>query len=254
LKNLPKLLPIIILIQILFLQSSLAGEKNFKEEQQLFIRVKEARAEKEVTIKQLFRQKAVKYPPQGIFLIAYKMDRVLELWAGSEGTRYTLIRSYPICMLSGEPGPKRCEGDMQIPEGFYKIVLFNPVSNYHLSMMINYPNNSDKILGCKRPGGLIFIHGNCVTIGCIPITDDMIKELYLICVDVKSVNNSEIPVYIFPTRLTLEKMKELEKLHKGNIDLTAFWRNIKAGYDLFEETGKPLNIEIDKAGSYIFKR
>jgi murein L,D-transpeptidase YafK len=254
LKNLSKALPIFILIQILFLQSSSPGEKSFKEEQQLFNRVKAARAEKEESIRHLFKLKDVRYPPQGIILIAYKMDRVLELWAGSEGHRYTLIRSYPICSLSGEPGPKRCEGDMQIPEGFYKIVLFNPFSNYHLSMMINYPNKSDKILGCKRPGGLIFIHGNCVTIGCIPITDDLIKELYLICVDVKSVNNSEIPAYIFPTRLTLAKMKELETLHRDDSDLIAFWRNIKTGYDLFVETGRPLSIEVDKVGSYIIKR
>jgi len=194
------------------------------------------------------------YPPHGIILIAYKMDRVLELWAGGNEDKYTLIRSYPICRLSGGPGPKRCEGDMQIPEGFYKIVLFNPVSNYHLSMMINYPNKSDKILGCKRPGGLIFIHGNCVTIGCIPITDDMIKELYLICVDVKSGKSSEIPVYIFPIRLTDAKMKEIETLHKDDTDLIAFWRNIKTGYDLFEETRRPLNVEVDKAGFYIIKR
>jgi murein L,D-transpeptidase YafK len=254
LKLLSKALPFFILLQILFLQVSSPGGKSFKEEQQQFIRVRTARAEKEESIRQLFRQKAVGYPPDGIILIAYKLDRILELWACGDGDKYTLIRSYPICRLSGELGPKRCEGDMQIPEGFYKIVLFNPVSNYHLSMMINYPNKSDKILGCKRPGGLIFIHGNCVTIGCIPITDDMIKELYLICVDVKSGKGVEIPVYIFPTRLTDTKMKELETLHRDERNLIAFWRNIKTGYDLFEETGKPLSVKVDKAGSYIIKR
>jgi murein L,D-transpeptidase YafK len=32
------------------------------------------------------------------------------------------------------------EGDYQVPEGFYYITEFNPASNYHLSLGINYPN------------------------------------------------------------------------------------------------------------------
>jgi hypothetical protein len=40
-----------------------------------------------------------------------------------------------------------------------------------------YPNESDRILGeRKNQGGDIFPHGNCVTIGCLPITDGGIKE------------------------------------------------------------------------------
>lgn len=228
--------------------------ESFRDEQNRYTRVRAARAEKESYIKNLFNGKGLPYPPDSIIIVVYKIERTVELWSlHPSTTKYELIRTYPICMLSGIPGPKRCEGDMQIPEGFYKITLFNPVSDYHLSIMINYPNKSDKILGCKRPGGLIFIHGNCVTIGCIPITDDLIKELYLICVDVKSSSKKEIPVYIFPCRFSGEAMKTLEKEFINNPEIMKFWKNLKTGYDLFQSTKKRLEIEVDTSGIYKFK-
>ena len=65
-----------------------------------------------------------------------------------------------------------------MPEGFYELDWFNPQSNFFLSLHINYPNASDRILGSrKNPGGDIFLHGSCASIGCIPITDDGIKEV-----------------------------------------------------------------------------
>ena len=73
-------------------------------------------------------------------------------------------------MQSGTMGPKRLQGDYQVPEGFYYINEFNPNSNYHLHLGLNYPNASDKILSDSlRPGGDIYIHGSCVSIGCIPL-------------------------------------------------------------------------------------
>ena len=61
-------------------------------------------------------------------------------------TAFTLFKTYKVCMQSGSIGPKRSEGDNQVPEGFYYINEFNPNSNYHLSLGLNYPNASDKML------------------------------------------------------------------------------------------------------------
>ena len=48
-----------------------------------------------------------------------------------------------------------------------------PTASYYLSLGINYPNVSDKILSDSlRPGSAIYIHGSCVTVGCIPDNDD----------------------------------------------------------------------------------
>jgi len=50
-------------------------------------------------------------------------------------------------------------------------------------MHINYPNAADRILGLRTNlGGTIYLHGNCASIGCIPITDDGIKEVYWLAV------------------------------------------------------------------------
>ena len=138
-------------------------------------------------------------------------------------------------------------------EGFYYIDRFNPVSSFHLSLGINYPNSSDRTL-CKsgNPGGDIFIHGDCVTIGCIPITDDKIKELYILAVEAKNSGQTNIPVHIFPARLSQTKLVELKKEYKDP-KLFAFWQNLAEGYSYFEENKTLPSFWINKEGSYIFK-
>lgn len=203
---------IVLLLTCLIIQSTdgvLA--KSFKEEQMRYPRLRAAVKEKDSLIKELFKDCSIQYPPQEILIRIFKEERTLELWARSgNNDPFTLIKNYKICSLSGELGPKREEGDMQVPEGYYCIDRFNPSSIFHLLLGINYPNQSDRILGKRESlGGDIFIHGSCVTIGCIPITDEKIKELYLICVEAKSNGQDRIPVYIFPTRLDETKFGEL---------------------------------------------
>src|SRR5690606_38467690 len=50
-----------------------------------------------------------------------KRERRLELWMQGRRRRYSLFRSYDICAFSGGLGPKQAEGDLQAPEGFYKV-------------------------------------------------------------------------------------------------------------------------------------
>ncbi|MBC7451384.1 MAG: hypothetical protein H7259_07840, partial [Cytophagales bacterium] len=65
-------------------------------------------------------------------------------WAkGKTSTQFTLTKTYSICSASGTSGPKRKQGDNQVPEGVYYIDRFNPASNFHLSLGLNYPNTSD---------------------------------------------------------------------------------------------------------------
>ncbi len=212
-----------------------------------------ARKEKEAGIKTLFKQKKLSYPPKEIFLRVFKKEKNLELWAaGNENGTFTLVKTYNICSTSGTLGPKRKEGDGQIPEGFYTLTHFNPYSRFYLSLKLNYPNASDKILGDKRNlGGDIFIHGNCVTIGCVPITDEQIKELYVIALDTHTHGRKNIPVHIFPTRMNAKGMKALQKYSAANNTLWKFWLNIKEGYDSFETHRMLPRISVDKNGKYI---
>ena len=142
-------------------------QNSFKETQLRNVRVKTAYTEKEGTVKDYFTTKKLKYEKFNLFIRAFKKEQKLEVWIRETGKEaYALLHTYDFCAVSGTLGPKRKEGDYQIPEGIYSINHFNPLSNFYLSLGINYPNASDRILSDpKTPGGNIYIHGNCVTIG-----------------------------------------------------------------------------------------
>ena len=168
----------LLLLAVAGLQLVVTRPAAFRDEQWKFPRVRTAAREKDQVLKQLFAGKRLKYPPGKILLRAFKKEGTLEVWVGnSPGAPYSLIKSYSICATSGIPGPKRRFGDEQVPEGFYDLDWFNPQSNFYLSLQVSYPNAADRLLGFRQnPGGDIFLHGNCVTIGCIPITDEGIRK------------------------------------------------------------------------------
>lgn len=132
-------------------------------------------------------------------LIGLKEERLLEAWAHPEDGEPELIRTYPFTAYSGKLGPKLREGDLQIPEGIYRVEYLNPNSSYHLSIKIDYPNAFDRekgaIDGRESLGGEIFLHGRAVTIGCIPIGDEAIEDLFLI---VSQVGTGQTEVIITP--------------------------------------------------------
>ena len=76
-----------------------------------------------------------------------------------------------MCRWSGQLGPKKREGDRQVPEGFYTITpgQMNPNSNYYLSFNVGYPNAYDR--AWDRDGGNIMVHGICSSAGCFSMTD-----------------------------------------------------------------------------------
>ena len=231
-----------------------ADAQSLKEIQDAFPRVRAARNTHESSVKELFLRHRLAYPPAEIFLRAFKKEGLLELWARNpDVSTFQLVKSFPICSLSGQLGPKREEADEQIPEGFYYLTALNPESHYHLSLRVSYPNGVDQLLGTKgRLGGDIFIHGGCETVGCIPLTNSGIAELYVIVVDVLSSGNTSVPVNIFPTRLTERNMRWLERVYQLRPALVAFWRNLKAGMDFFEMTRRPPLVVTGMDGVYRF--
>ncbi len=226
--------------------------QDFLSDQLAFPRVREARNDKDDELRTFWTSNRLLYPPHEIFLRTFKQEAVLELWARDADTaRWVLMKEYPICERSGIPGPKRKEGDLQVPEGFYYINIFNPTSTYYLSLGINYPNASDSVLGIKpRLGGDIMIHGDCVTIGCIPIQDDRIKEVYWLAVQARAGGQERIPVHIFPRRLDQAGMKTLEDAFEGDAGRLAFWKTLQPGYEAFEATHRIPVITIDSLGTY----
>jgi len=189
-----------------------------------------------------------------LFLRAFKKEQVLEVWIKEKGKEeFVLLHTYDFCTTSGVLGPKRREGDLQIPEGVYHINHFNPQSNFYLSLGLNYPTASDKILShATKRGGSIYIHGNCVTIGCIPITDEKTKELYVLAVEARNSGQEKIPVHIFPTRLDKGNIEKLITEQAPNDKIKSFWKNLEYVYQDFELTKKLRAVKVNSKGEYYF--
>lgn len=205
--------------------------------------VRKARAD---DVKKLLADAGLPSPVDVVYLRAFKEEKVVELWAGKKGAPLVLVKSYPVCAASGELGPKRQEGDLQVPEGLYEISEFNPGSNFHLSMKVSYPNASDRVRSdAKRPGGLIYMHGNCASIGCIAIEDGPIEEVYLITQDAKT---RPIRIDIFPARLTSEWMS-------AHADSThaALWKELEPAFRVFEASKRPAAFSVGPRGVYRVK-
>lgn len=229
---------------------------SFREEQARFPRVRVASQEKDGVLRSLFAKQSLSYPPRAIALRAFKKEAELELWAqDSHGKPFILVKTYPICATSGKLGPKRRFGDEQVPEGFYELDWFNPQSNFFLSLHVSYPNESDRLLGSRQnPGGDIFLHGSCVTIGCLPITDDGIKEVYWLAVLARTSGQAHLPIQIFPARLTDRALDNLVRETAANSELVKFWLNLKEGFDYFEYFHRPAPVRINRGGKYVFGR
>ncbi len=232
-----------------------SNNDSFKDDQLRYQRVRQAYKEKEYSMLEYLEYNGIDKNKLRLYLRAFKKEKRIELWAkNSSDKRYKLIKEYRICRTSGNLGPKRKQGDRQIPEGFYHINRFNPFSNFYLSLGINYPNKSDIILGEKNNlGGDIFIHGSCVTVGCMPITNDRIKELYVFCVEAKNSGQETIPVTIFPMELSDKEFDKLKQKYKNDTDKIGLWTDLKKGYDLFNETKKLPSIGFLNSGRHAVK-
>lgn len=205
-------------------------------------------------LEQQFKEKHFSWPPKDILIRSFKAHNKMEIWVKDDGVdTYRLFKEYPICALSGILGPKRWQGDRQVPEGYYFISDFNPRSDFYLSLMLSYPNYSDRVLGNKSDlGGDIYIHGGCVTIGCMPMTNAGIEEIYTLCLIAKSNGQNNIPVHIFPVRFNTTTINFLDKEYGNSASNHRFWLNLKAGYDYFEKYHKIFPVMYNKEGQYVY--
>lgn len=210
-------------------------------------------AREEMLEKQL-KAKGFEWPVKYMYIRSFKYDGQLEVWLKNDSKeKYKLFKTFKVCLQSGAMGPKRVQGDFQVPEGFYYINEFNPNSAYHLALGLNYPNASDKILSDPlRPGNGIYIHGSCVSVGCIPVTDYDIEEIYILASAAKASGEDFIPVHIFPVRYNRKKSLEFyENYLKNNPSLAKFGQQLRTAYDEFETTKQVPVILVDSKGDYV---
>lgn len=185
-------------------------------------------------------------PSSPILVRVYKQDAEMELWKQTESGRYALLKSYPICRWSGQLGPKKTEGDRQVPEGFYTVSpgALNPNSKYYLSYDVGFPNNVDRQLG--RSGGNIMVHGVCSSRGCLAMTNDQMGEIYAVTREALKGGQPNFQFQSYPFRMTAENMATNRKNPNAG-----FWQNLKQGSDNFEVTGQPPQVAACN-GRYVF--
>lgn len=180
-----------------------------------------------------------------VYLRIFKAEKELEVWV-KYSDQFKLYKTYRVCYFSGGLGSKKREGDGKSPEGFYYVKpgQLNPWSTFHLSFNIGYPNRYDRSLGYT--GGLIMVHGNCVSIGCYAMTDRQIKEIYTIIHKAFEGGQPYFRIHIFPFKMTDLNMKKYR-----DMDWQKFWENLKEGYDWFEKHKSPPNVTV-RNKKYIF--
>lgn len=245
---------IFVVLTCLLVSGAIHAQTAFTQLQKNSLRVNKAFENKEELLKKQFEEKGLEWPARYVYIRSFKFDAQLEVWVKHDlKDKYKLFKTYRVCLQSGTMGPKRMQGDYQVPEGFYYITEFNPNSAYHLSLGLNYPNSSDKILSDPvHPGDDIFIHGSCVSVGCIPVTDSDIEEIYILAAQAHEAGQEYIPVHIFPIRYSNKKsVTYFENFCKDNPDLMVFSDQLEKAFKVFENTHQPPLILIDPKGDYV---
>ncbi len=134
-----------------------------------------------------FADVKVAYPPRRVTLVGLKAERTLQVWVSGSDNKWAHLRDYPILGMSGVLGPKLKEGDMQVPEGLYRVESLNPNSLYHLALRVNYPNSQDRLWGkrdCRSElGSDIMIHGKACSIGCLAMGDEAAEDLFVLAAE-----------------------------------------------------------------------
>ena len=118
-------------------------------------------------------------------------------------------------------------------------------------MKINYPNGSDSIRGVRRHlGSQIFIHGSCISSGCLAITNERIKELFVYCIEAYNSGQEEIGITIFPSRLDNVTYTGLTSDYRKYTDCINLWADLKKSWDLFEKHRTPQTIKFLPDGTH----
>ena len=178
-------------------------------------------------------------PQAPVLFRTYKKEAEFEIWKMRDDGRYVLLRTYPMCRWSGQLGPKKRQGDRQVPEGFYAIypAQMNPRSSYYLSFNVGYPNVYDRAHGYS--GNSIMVHGICSSAGCFSMTNMQIAEIYAIAREAFAGGQPVIQMQSMPFHMTAENFAKYRL--DPNI---AFWRELKNGTDNFEVTKEEVHVGV----------
>ncbi|WP_193016329.1 L,D-transpeptidase family protein [Proteus sp. FME41] len=180
-----------------------------------------------------------------IYIQIFKEESLLELYTEKLDGQLEKVRTYPICSYSGGLGPKKSQGDLKSPEGFYQVNFsqLNPNSRFYRAINLGFPNQYDKSKGYT--GDFLMIHGACKSVGCYAMTDSVMDEIYQYAEMALKGGQSKINIHIFPFKMTAENMKKHQ--YSTNMD---FWQQLAPAYQYVEER-KQIPSVIVKDGHYL---
>ena len=149
---------------------------------------------------------------------------------------------------SGGLGPKQRQGDFKSPEGFYNVSRsqLKPDSRFYKAINIGFPNAYDRAHGYE--GKYLMIHGACVSVGCYAMTDTGFDEIFQFVTGALVFGQPSVQVSIYPFRMTDANMAR----HKFSY-YADFWKQLKPGYDYFQQTHKPPVVSV-MDGRYIVSK
>ena len=103
-------------------------------------------------------------------------------------------------------------------------------------------------------GGDIYIHGSCVTEGCIPINNDQIEDLYIITSYARAMGQEYIPVHIFPVQFNnprsvgyLDRFLQIYKSYRPLVT------KLEAAYNFFEKNHQIPVVMVNSYGQYVIE-
>ncbi len=97
---------------------------------------------------------------------------ILELYLEDSAGVLHLFKRMPVREISGVPGPKTTEGDLQVPEGVFTLGSPRSNSQFFMEMPVGYNPR-----GLPGMGGSIEMHGSGVSVGCIDLGNAQVSQV-----------------------------------------------------------------------------
>lgn len=179
-----------------------------------------------------------------IFKVSDKGDTGhVALWMKPEGQeKYVHVIDMPMCLFSGELGPKTAQGDLQMPEGHFVIT---PSSNrgsakYTWSVDVGFNSSHVYVKRHGLSGSAIMVHGKCKSVGCAALGDTYIKWVQSAVNAAMRHGQTRIQVQMMPFAMTEENLKA-----HASSPHARYWREeLKPAYDRFMQTRVPEDVAV----------
>jgi murein L,D-transpeptidase YafK len=213
------------------------------------------------------RDKGMPFTGLEIYIQVFKKEEEVHVFAreGGEDSPFARLKILPVARSpftyppNGDPeraGPKTVRGDCKVPEGCYRITWQNKWSTFYLGYLLSYPHDGDRIRrnyweAGSRSGGAIVLHGSDATIGCIPIGDAGIEELFLLLNKNWSAHYGHGTIHIFPCRFGVPKNERiLRRYGNARRELVPFWESLRPIYRYFEQNRLIPLVRFDESTGY----